>query len=176
MGRRLPDNIDIHTHNPAPDHRAIVCIDPVETTCLPDGIEMMSVGIHPWNAAKADDAVFARMESMLDDPRVVAVGEIGFDRLRGPELAVQEAVFTRQLAMSEVRDLPVVLHAVRADDLILRQRRRSPRAQWIIHSYRGKPSSARPLLEAGIDLSFGPRYNADTFAATPPGRRYRDTD
>ena len=176
MARRLPDDIYIQTHNLHPDHPAIVCIDPVETELLPDDVAMMSVGVHPWNAAKADAAVFARMSAMLGDPRVVAIGEIGLDRARGPELDVQEPVFERQLAMARERDLPVVLHAVRADDMILRYRRTHPDGQWIIHSYRGKPASARPLLDAGIDLSFGPRYNPATLAATPPGRRYRDTD
>lgn len=176
MARRLPDSIDIHTHDLNPDHEAIVAIDPADTAEIPAGVKLASVGIHPWNADRVTGEIWDRISAMLDDPRVVAIGEIGLDRAKGPSVEIQTPVFVRQLEIARQRSLPVVLHSVRADDLILGLRKRYPEGQWIIHSYRGKPASARPLLDAGIDLSFGPRYNPDTFAITPPGRRYRDTD
>ena len=35
---------------------------------------------------------------------------------------------------------------------------------------------ARQLLDAGFDLSFGLRYNKESFDITPTERRYRETD
>ena len=47
---------------------------------------------------------------------------------------------------------------------------------WIVHGFRGGPALARQLLDAGFDLSFGLRYNKESFDITPTERRYRETD
>ena len=41
-----------------------------------------TVGIHPHDAAAADEAAFAEIERLAADPRVVAMGEIGLDFFR----------------------------------------------------------------------------------------------
>lgn len=144
---------------------------------MPEGDGSISVGIHPWNADKVDEAVWQRLAAMLDDPRVVAIGEIGLDRARGPQMDVQQDVFRRQLVMAEERGLPVVIHSVRATDLLLALRKAlKPKVQWIFHGYRGNAAQARQLLDAGIDLSFGLKYNPEAYDAVPPDRRYHETD
>ena len=35
---------------------------------------------------------------------------------------------------------------------------------------------ARQLLDAGLDLSFGPRHNSESLALTPPHRCHYETD
>lgn len=179
--RRLPIDIDIHTHSGAPRPDAVLCIDPVETPFLPDGDGFLSVGIHPWNADKADSETWMRLERWLDDERVVAIGEIGIDRLRGPRIEIQVDVFAAQIDMARSRGLPVVIHCVRAFDLLLAVRKKmNPTVgdgiQWILHGFRGKPALARQLLDAGIDLSYGALRNEAAFALTPPERRYTETD
>lgn len=178
MASRLPLDIDIHTHNRRPDHEAVIAVDPSAGETIPADATRVSVGVHPWNAQRLldDPDVEARLTAMLDDPRTVAIGEIGFDRARGPRLDVQEAAFARQAALAAQRGLPVVIHAVRANDIVLKHRRRQPDGQWIVHGYRGGEAAARQLLDAGIDLSFGARYNPAAYRATPPDRRYSETD
>ena len=135
----------------------------------------MSVGIHPWNADKADGAVWSRFMAWLGDERVVAVGEIGLDRLRGPEMSVQLEVMNRQLRAAAERQLPVIIHCVRAYDLLLGVHFPED-MQRIIHGFRGRPALAQQLLDAGFDLSYGAHYNDDSFVLTPADRRYRETD
>lgn len=174
---RLPNNIDIHTHTGAPRCDAVLCVDPTQCDKLPEGDGMVSVGIHPWNAHLADDAVWARLASWLNDSRVVAVGEIGLDRCKGPEEKVQDGVFRRQAELAAALGLPVVIHCVRATDRLLALRKSLQGAnQWIYHGFRGKPETAQQLLDAGIDLSFGDKFNSDAFQLTPSHRRYRETD
>lgn len=185
--RRLTNDIDIHTHGNAPRRDAVVCFDPVDIiratgstgdTAIPEGDGPVSIGIHPWNADSADEAAWCALTHALDnDSRIVAIGEIGLDRLHGPALEIQTAVFERQALLAETHDLPVVIHCVRAFDVVLATHKRlQPKNQWIIHGFRGKAATARQLLGAGIDLSFGLRYNADAYAATPSHRRYFETD
>lgn len=179
--RRLRGDVDVHAHSGPVRGDAVLCVDPTSADALPGGEGLLSVGVHPWNAGRADRQVWERMERWLDDPRVVAVGEIGFDRLRAEGdsgMDVQRAVFERQAAMAAGRGLPVIIHCVRAFDMLLQCRKETALRgnQWIVHGFRGKPALARQLLEAGMDLSFGPRYNAETYALTPEERRYRESD
>lgn len=153
-----------------------MCVDPVDRTVLPDGDGLISVGVHPWNADRVTPEVWTRMDAWLDDPRVVAVGEVGLDRARGPEIDVQLPVFNRQVELAYERRLPLIVHCVRAADILLAERRKHPDGQWIYHGFRGKPALARQLLDAGIDLSFGHTYNLESYEATPGERRYRESD
>ncbi len=175
---RLRLDIDIHTHAGAPRHDAVLCVDPVTTDELPDGDGLLSVGIHPWHADGATPEVWQRLERWLDDPRVVALSEAGLDALRGPDVeSVQLPVFERQARMAAERNLPLVIHSVRTNHHLLRLRRNPVYTnQWILHGFRGGETAARQLLDAGIDLSFGHRYNPAAYAATPPLRRYHETD
>ena len=172
---RLPNDIDIHSHSGAVSKDRIVCVDPTETKCLPEGDGYLSVGIHPWNADKADDDAWERMAEWLADPRVIAVGEAGYDKLRGPSPEIQDEVFGRQVEMCSQTGLPLIIHCVRAIDKLL-DKRKNNSGQWILHGFRGKPEQARQLLDKGIDLSYGSKYNPASFSLTPPERLYRETD
>ena len=176
----LPHDIDIHAHTGPLRNDAIVCVDPTQSYDLPPGEGLISVGVHPWNAALATEDTWRKMEGWLDDPRVKAVGEIGFDRMKGPDIDVQSEIFVKQVKMAEKKQLPVIIHCVRAYDILLGQRSRlikkdNPQ-QWIIHGFRGKPAVAFQLLNCGIDLSFGEKHNPESFQITPTNRRYRETD
>lgn len=178
---RLSNDIDIHTHSGPVRPDAVLCVDPVEAAFLPPGDGQLSVGIHPWNAGKTDSEVWRRLEGWLDDNRVVAVGEIGLDRLRGPAMDIQTGVFESQALMAAERHLPVVVHCVRATEILLEIRKKlfpvgHDSEQWILHGFRGKPTLAEQLLKNGIDLSFGKIRNEESYALTPPSRRYYETD
>lgn len=174
---------DFHTHNlDAPAGEAVINL-PREVLLCPEGFAwrdgaLYSAGIHPW---WTDDAGACRL--MLDNleriaalPQVVAVGECGFDRLRG-DVTLQETLFAEHVRISEHLYKPVTVHCVRAFDMLLAARKAlRPRQVWTVHGFRGRPALARQLLSAGIDLSFGSRYDADSYSLTPPERRHRETD
>ncbi|MDO4929731.1 MAG: TatD family hydrolase [Bacteroidales bacterium] len=180
----LPPVGDIHTHNLlAPAGDAIIAmpkqwlLQPSQFAPRPGAF--YSCGIHPWWTADAAELplLIAGFEALVVHPQVVALGECGFDRLRGADLALQERVFLHQTNFAPAASLPLVLHCVRAFDVLLRLRKQSsaPRL-WVIHGFRGNPVLARQLLSAGFRLSFGTHYNAESFALTPPDCRYRETD
>ena len=63
-----------------------------------------------------------------------------------------------------------------SDRLLALRRRLRPQVRWTVHGFRGKPALALQLLQTGMDLSFGGRYCAESYALTPPDRRHRETD
>lgn len=166
---------DIHRHRlgDADPTRVVVNLEPGQQ---PDGSGWFSAGIHPWMADRADE-YWQWLEEVLAHPRVLAVGEAGLDALRGPDQATQTRVFERQAELSERFAKPLIIHAVRSWPALTALRRRlKPSQPWIIHGFRGKPELARQLLDQGFSLSFGHRFNPDSYALTPPERRYSETD
>lgn len=175
--------MDFHTHHLlAPAGQAIVNVPRRWLLCPADFQPvtggLYSAGIHPWwTAAPEVEVLFAGLETLLTHPQVVAVGECGLDLLRGAAPAVQEALFVRQAELAERHRLPVTVHCVRAFDRLLRLHKElRPAMRWTVHGFRGRPALARQLLAAGLDLSFGPRHNAESLALTPPERRHYETD
>lgn len=163
---------DFHTHVPAP--RAIINTSPGDER--PEGY-LYSVGIHPWESATASEADFKAILDDLSDANVVAIGECGLDRLRGPELAIQRDVFVRQLELAEKAGKPVIIHCVRAFDELLRLRKQlRPSVDWIVHGFRGKPELARQLADTGMYLSLGRKYNPAVLSVVNPSQILHETD
>ena len=93
----------------------------------------------------------------------------------------QLAAFRAQLALARDRQLPVVLHCVRAfEPVMLELAAREPRAV-IFHGFIGSPEQARRALEKGYYLSFGVRTfsspkTLEALRETPPGQLFLETD
>lgn len=184
-------HIDIHTHNPCPEGPAIVHVEAVPgLTALPEAKRAdvrYSLGVHPWNAGRADvaEALESQRRIAESSPQsLAAIGECGFDKLRGPGLDVQEDVFMTQARLAARMGLPLIVHCVRAWGELLAARRNllaekgtaETEPLWIVHGFRGKPALARQLLDAGMHLSFGTRHNPASVAVTPPDRCHRESD
>jgi TatD DNase family protein len=120
-----------------------------------------AVGVHPHEASTLDDAGRAELDSLLDAPRVVAVGESGLDYhyMNSPR-EVQREVFAEQVATARARQLPVSIH-VRGDepdafgemlDIWMAEARGEVRG--VLHCYTGTLEFARRALDANFYVSF----------------------
>lgn len=166
--------VDAHTHNPQAQDALIAC-DPMEF-CPHEG-RLYSVGIHPWKTADVMADRLQALAAVARHEQVVAIGETGLDALRGAPLNVQWDIFNRHIELAEALGKPLIVHMVRTSQQVLKAWRESGRAvAWVIHGMRGKPQVARPLLDAGFYLSFGPRFNPDTAAITPLEQMLIETD
>ena len=70
------------------------------------------VGIHPECVNDTPDEALNEVETLLDAPKVVAVGEIGLDyhfEDNAPR-EVQREWFAKQLALANRRGFPVIVH------------------------------------------------------------------
>lgn len=166
--------VDAHTHNPQAQDALIAC-DPMEF-CPHEG-RLYSVGIHPWKTADVMADRLQALAAVARHEQVVAIGETGLDALRGAPFNVQWDIFNRHIELAEALGKPLIVHMVRTSQQVLKAWRESGRAvAWVIHGMRGKPQVARPLLDAGFYLSFGPRFNPDTTAITPLEQMLIETD
>ena len=119
-----------------------------------------ALGIHPLFVDRADDADLERLRAALqaqrDDPRLVAVGEIGLDHfVPGLDLQRQQRYYLAQLKIARDAALPVILHVRRSADSLLQGLRRIDVAGGIAHAFNGSEVQARQFLARGFGLGFG---------------------
>lgn len=165
---------DIHTHR-TDAREAVISVNPWEFAPV-EGL-CYSVGIHPWQAARAVEADFDRLAECATSGNVLMIGECGIDKLRGGDLSMQTGVLKRHIALSEQVGKPLVLHCVRASNELCRLRRLlRPSMPWIVHGFRGNARVASQLLDAGFYLSYGERFNPEALAITPADRLLAETD
>ena len=142
-----------------------------------------AVGFHPEDCADVTDADFAAMRALYDDPKVVAVGEIGLDYYWDTvPKDVQLAVFERQLLLANELDLPVIIHDREAhgDTLDLL---RKHRPKGVLHCFSGSVETMEEAVKLGLYIGLG---GAVTFknakrplavaAAVPADRLLLETD
>lgn len=172
--------LDIHTHKPAPQPEAVesICLSPtVEPEFIKD--QLYSVGIHPWDTViDVTEAEYARLDSFAERKDVVAIGETGLDLTpKGGPMFRQVLVFRHHIELSERLKKPLVIHDVKAHDMIVGIRRDlKPTQNWAIHGFRKNPEVAAMLLRAGCYISFGADFNPDTVAKMPADRILAETD
>jgi len=153
------DYIDIHNHGAKPADGIFT----VETLMAHEEREpqnlrgiTFSLGIHPWYLdEKNHNQLIARVLKMAGNPDVAAIGEAGFDRIKGPAAELQQKTFEEQVVIAEKIGKPVVIHCVRAwDELLKAHKKLKPKMPWLIHGFRGKPDLAQQLVSKGMYLSF----------------------
>jgi TatD DNase family protein len=119
-----------------------------------------ALGIHPLYVDQAADTDLAALHAALaqrrDDPRLVAVGEIGLDHfVPGLDRTRQEHFYIEQLKLAREFALPVILHVRRSADSLLKHLRRIPVAGGIAHAFNGSEQQAMAFVELGFKLGFG---------------------
>jgi TatD DNase family protein len=153
------DYIDIHTHGSGVTsgiyavenlmaHEQRMPVDIPERPC--------TYGIHPWHL---EDDTANRLTDLVKiaapSGNLIAIGEAGFDKLRGPAMLTQARVFEEQVRISEEIKKPLYIHCVRAwDELLPVHKKIRPKMPWLIHGFRGNAELAGQLISKGIYLSF----------------------
>ncbi len=123
-----------------------------------------ALGIHPICIPQAQASDLEVLESTivqaLDDPRLVAIGEIGLDfflpQLKEPAVRdKQEVFYAAQLDLAQRYGLPVLLHVRRSQDILLKHLRRRGAIGGIAHAFNGSFQQAGQFLDHGFALGFG---------------------
>ena len=149
-----------------------------------------AAGIHPHQAGKfadaLDDVEPAVRASLVDQPGVCAIGEIGLDyHYDFAPQALQQDVFRRQVRLARQESRPVVIHTREADDDTVRILREEGEGsvRGVFHCFTGDTTLARQALDLGFHVSFSgivtfPRAEGIREAAklVPADRLLAETD
>jgi len=114
-----------------------------------------TVGLHPHDASRLD-AEWDDLVALARSPRVVAVGEAGFDfhYMHSPPDA-QDAAFRAQIRLAHHLDRALVIHSREAWDATFTVLvEEGVPARTVFHCFTGGPTEADRALELGAALSF----------------------
>lgn len=115
-----------------------------------------AVGIHGQEAGRAKPGDLNRLLPLLEEPRAVALGEIGLDYHYddGAPREVQRELLERQLQIAVERDIPVILHDREAhEDMWRLLQKYQPRG--VMHCFSGSVEMARDLVGIGMYIGLG---------------------
>jgi TatD DNase family protein len=119
-----------------------------------------ALGVHPLYTGQAsmDDLLHLRsqLQQHRNDPRLVAVGEIGLDHFApGLDRTQQEDFYVKQLKLAREFDLPVILHVRKSADTLLKHLRTNLVRGGIAHAFNGSEQQAMEFIKLGFKLGFG---------------------
>ncbi len=152
--------INIHTHSINVGELSVVNLDYNDN--LQEGIKY-SYGLHPWDVGKVDEnKVIKYLDYLCANNMIIAVGEIGIDRAISTDINLQKEYFVKQLQIAEKYNLPVIVHAVKANsDLLQIKKQQANSGKWILHAFKGSLQDATQLINKQCLISFGKRIEND---------------
>jgi TatD DNase family protein len=114
-----------------------------------------SAGMHPHDAAAFDRHEGARIEELLSDPLVLAVGECGLDffRMHSPR-EDQERCLRAHIALSNESGKPMIVHVRDAWPEVLRVLDEGSADNVVIHCFSGDAEIADECAARGYWISF----------------------
>jgi TatD DNase family protein len=134
-----------------------------------------TAGIHPQEAHQATPENLAKLSRLAEDPRCIAIGEIGLDyyHLDNPDIPTQHAAFIAQLQIAAAARKPITIHC-RTSELAIpaAKAKYEPADAWedllsllaehwtphnlpgIMHCFSGNEDQAARSLAIGFYLSF----------------------
>ena len=117
-----------------------------------------AVGIQPNHVADAKPGDWDQILRLVEQPKVVAVGETGLDRYWDyAPFDQQEEYFARHLELARKQNLAVVIHCREAEADVIRMLRddydRHGPVRGVMHSFCGDAESAKTAMDMGLYIS-----------------------
>jgi TatD DNase family protein len=141
-----------------------------------------SAGIHPWHIS-APEVQFQILSELATEPKCLAIGECGLDKLCSSPFGQQMEVFKKQIELAEKLEKPLIIHCVKAFDELLKIKKSSKTGvPWVIHGFNQKNEMAKQLQAQGFYFSLGkallnPESNSSKWLNhLPINRLFLETD
>jgi TatD DNase family protein len=117
----------------------------------------VSLGFHPFFVTKDSAGDIDLLKTYLDDPAVIALGEIGLDYHKdtASDREAQLTIFKEQLFLASQRGLPVVLHCRKAHDPLFECLAQVELSGVVFHAFSGHEQDHRKAMDRGDYISFG---------------------
>lgn len=131
---------------------------------------------------RAEEFNYEKYKELAQNPKVVAIGEIGLDYYYKPKTKQklelfkqkQKKVFEQQLTLAQELNLPVVLHCRVAHDELLKilnetmKQFNNATMNGVVHCFTGNLEQAQKFLESGFYIGFNGLIFKDVAALPDP--------
>lgn len=110
----------------------------------------VTAGIHPHHASEFSDKAIEGLRSLVDEEKIVAIGECGLDFFRNlSPHKIQRECFRQQLKLAYEKGLPVFLHEREAHSDFISILKESRISSAVVHCFTGSESALRDYLSLG---------------------------
>jgi TatD DNase family protein len=116
-----------------------------------------SYGMHPWFIQEETYAhKISQLANVAKEPRCIAIGECGLDKLSKVKFSLQQEVFIQQVKIANAVKKPLIIHCVKAfNELINCLNLNDNKVPVIIHGFNNNENIARVMVNEGYFFSFG---------------------
>ena len=115
-----------------------------------------TLGLHPIFIKEHQYTHLAKLEELLENTNVIAIGEIGLDfYLKDLDKEKQIEFFEAQLVIAKNHKLPVVLHVRKAHDQVLQLLHKYKIKGGFCHAFNGSIQQAKQYIDLNFKLGFG---------------------
>lgn len=117
-----------------------------------------AVGVHPSETAELNDDNFRLIREMLQEEKIVALGEIGLDYYWDePDRDIQKIWFERQIYLAKEENKPIIYHSRDAakDTLEIIKSTKAADVGGVIHCFSYGVEMAREYLNMGYYIGVG---------------------
>lgn len=116
-----------------------------------------SIGVHPHNASEVTDKVISSIENICQNPKVIAIGEIGLDYyydFNPPK--IQKKAFIEQIRVAKKLNLPIIVHNRESDfDLMkILEQEQNGDLKGVLHCFSGDTEMMKKSIDLGFYISF----------------------
>ena len=119
-----------------------------------------SIGVHPHHVDQWNGTTYETLKSLGQNPKVVALGEIGLDKhsYKGypkPDLKKQREILEEQVNLALELAKPILFHCRDAyDELYEHIKNYKGKIRGLMHCYMGTWEQAKKFLDLGLYISF----------------------
>lgn len=111
-----------------------------------------ALGIHPENVLKYNNSDISFIENNINNPKIIAIGEIGLDYHYSKEQKEKQIIlFEKQLSLAEKYNIPVIVHS-RDATLDTINSLKKYKIRGTIHSFSGSYETAMEYIKMGFYL------------------------
>ena len=118
-----------------------------------------AIGYHPTDVEGVSEEDFNEVMKYIDDPKVLAVGEIGLDYhwIKDPILRErQKEWFVKQINFANLHKKPISIHNRDAfNDCLTILKEHKPLYGGVMHCYSGSVESLKDVLDLGLYIGLG---------------------
>jgi TatD DNase family protein len=116
----------------------------------------LSFGIHPIETIKAAREDYSKLQTLIQDEKCIAVGEIGLDyhyESSPQNINIQKKSFLKQINIAVKHSKTVIIHCRDAyDEVIDFLKKYKNVVKGVIHCFSGTPKQAKMFIEMGFLL------------------------
>lgn len=142
-----------------------------------------AVGVHPHEAENVNDDEFKKTIELLNESKVVAIGEIGLDfHYDFSPRDIQIEMFERQVKLSKELDIPIIVHDREAHEETYKILRKY-KPKGVVHCFSGSVELAKETVKLGMYIGLGGAVTfknavkpVEVAKATPMERILLETD